>query len=295
MKRGPFAKSMLTMMAVGLVLSVAGYAMGGSTAVYWDHGTPRGVTRDPVNLSVAESIQFTELDVHTSMADVRVVSGSAFSVDAQYETGEPGYELDGNVLRVYDSGTENIMSISGIGFYGGSANKMTVTVPRDVKLERINVRGDVGDLQLRNLSASAMSAAASTGKVEMWDCSTDQLTVYADTGSVYLNNSQAVRAELKTGVGGIHLSDVETVEALTAVSSVGSVKGSADLSGDISVRSDVGSIDLVLAQSRAQYDVDAKADIGAVKISPELTNPTDAPNRLNLRSGTGSITIKFHD
>lgn len=310
--KGSRANWWVTLIVVGLVMASIGYATGGSASVTIDRGGVHPVKSERNELHVDEPLAFTELEVNVSVGDVRVISGEKFSLDAIYNDGmEPGYSLEGNVLKVYDSGAMESSFQFNVGLIR-KTNSVTVVLPADLRLARANVNVDVGDATLESFDVGALEAHASTGKVTLRNLRADelsarssvgdmiidnvevdgQITAKSGTGRVSARNLSCASAEMTSDVGNVELTGIKSA-ALVVKTGTGDVKASGEMLGETHITAGVGGVDVKLDAPRDQYKVDASTGIGGVRVVPESPNPTDASNLLRLRGGTGSIRVEF--
>lgn len=311
MKR-PASSLLVMLIVVGVVMAGLGYVTGGSASVYVDRSGVHPVKPEEKRLLVEEQLQFSTLELNVSTADVRVVSGEKFKIDASYFDGQdPGYALEDGVLRVFDSGAISKPLRFTMGIYVAT-NEMTVTLPGGLRLERAQAHSDVGDMLLVGLDAASLEATAGTGKITMRDVRADVIRCSADvgdmtfervevaghfnaesgTGRVTATKLTCADAEVRSDVGDIQLNEIVT-GGLTAHGGTAGVRANGTLSGVTLITADVGRIELETSIERDQYRVEAKADVGSVRLTPEAENPATAPNQMTLKSGTGSIRAEF--
>lgn len=320
---------LIALLVVGLVMAGVGFAMGGNNSIYFDNGRVQVQKRETKTLSVTEQLSFKQLDVRCSATDVKVIAGDKFGIEAVYEDGQqPEYELDGDVLKVYDSNSKDDRHTFSLFNLSIKGNTMTIILPRQMLLEKAYVKGDVGDVELNGIRASGLIVGSDTGRVQLNNVEGETLEISTDVGDLLVNNTKAERTlQIKSGTGSINghvlqaqsieliidvgdtkLSGIESRE-LTARGGTGRVELSGELRGDISVQTGVGDIVLRTSLPRDQYIVDAHASVGDVRIdqrngrnesteyeddqASDGKNPLSAENRMTLRSGTGSISLLY--
>ncbi len=268
---------MMMLLVAGVLMAGLGYAMGGDNDVYWEHGRAKVAKREVKRLLVTEPLRFTALELRASVADVRVTEGDAFRIEAEYQDGqEPKYELDGDVLRVYDTGAQSRALRFSMGVHIFSGNRVTVTLPRGTQLADADLHVDVGALSVEGLRAERVTAGSNTGTLRIRDVTAQTL-------------------EAKTGVGEASLAGLAT-GGLTVRSGTGEVSVQGALRGVTDVSTGVGSVSVETSLNATDYQrVYAHADVGETSVQPEWNPALSAAteNSVSAACGVGDVRIRF--
>ena len=275
MKRS-FAINMVLLALLGAMLFFGGRALGGQTSIYWEGGRPHVNKNATQTLSVTEQLSFTELEVRSSIGEIRIQSGRSFGIEGKYSNGaQPQYQLEGNALKVFDDGAGEHMKYN-VGIMTFDANELVITIPDSMTLSRVDLGADVGSVHVDGLKAQSLTAAAKMGEVELKRIACDELSARTDVGSIDLKEAIVQkRTVLDTATGEINAN--------------GTFLGEAEMSAD------VGEIEVRMDQERSAYIVDAKSGLGSTKILPNHDKDTDdyGPNQLTLRTDIGGIRVRF--
>lgn len=308
MNRG-MKQTLVMCLVIGLVLAALGLIMGGKTSlsVGWKGvHVPSGKTE---TLSVDEQLEFDELVIDVSTADVTVTQGDRFSLRAEYRGGtKPSYSLSGGVLRIEDDGARGIQF--SLGFFTYS-NRVEVTLPKGT-LVRADIRSQVGDMKLSALSCSTLAVNTGTGEIALRGVTCDEITGDAGVGDVILESVNAKRVGMHAGTGSItgkrlafedgefdcgvgdgELNDISSGK-LYLHSGTGSVYAKGELRGESRLTSGVGDVEVKTSLPRSDYRVDADAGLGDVNLTPEGDQGSqNAPHTLIMESGVGSVSAEF--
>lgn len=314
MKRYP-TKMIITLLIAGLVLAGIGFAAGGKTTLYLDRNAVH-VLRDEVKkLLVTDQLSFDQLEVQVSTADVRVIPGDTFRIEAEYNDGlEPNYTLDGNVLKVYDSGTKQRSLRVNILSFSSPDNHVTITLPKGMKLQRASVSSDIGAITLQGIEAARLETRCSTGMIRANDIVCDEWVGNSGIGDTRLENIDAAkRLEITSGTGAIEIKKLNSADVVCK-SDIGEVKLTELATGAMDVHSDtgeiivqgalsgvskfttnIGEIDVSTSFPKNTYLIDANSNIGSVDITPKdtVSDTGNIRHQIIARSGTGSVELKF--
>lgn len=258
-------------MLSGGILAVAGYALGAQRSLPID--TPYGpMTMRPFSLQVSglsraalekgearsagqeglDAFQTVEIDL--DLGSVRVETGTDYGVEMTW-TGKD-YELhhssENGCLRVWSTG-------EGPGHAGWEVGaQVTVTVPRDAQLDRLDLDLSLGDAELVGLSVKEASLTASLGEITARDC-------------VFLQGLE-VRANL------------------------GSVDLQGSLDGNARIQADLGDVTCTTSNPKQDYTWDLRVDLGELTIDGKSFRSGQGgsgPHRLEIGADLGSVSVEF--
>lgn len=310
-----WSKFMIALIVAGIVMAGIGFVSGASNSMYIDRTGLHVASAEAKKLLVTDPLSFDQLELQVSTADVRVIPGDAFRLEAEYTDGvEPGYTLDGNVLRIYDSAAQDRSFRLNVMSFGFNRNYVYVTLPRDLKLERAKISSDVGSVTLQSLETARLETRCSTGRIDATDIRCDEwisttgvgdmrlenvealkkLEATSGTGSITIRKLRSAEAVCRSDVGDMDISGLET-DALSARSDTGRVKVQGALSGINQFSTGVGEIDIETSFPKNTYLIDANSSVGSVSIAPSdiVADTGNIAHQIIAKSGTGSVKLRF--
>lgn len=312
---------------VGVILCVVGYLLGGETSINLGRTGPYVVDDTPKELVLTEPLAFKKLELNTSKADILIEQGDQFRLEALHVDGStPKYELAGDTLRYYDTGTIDQTLRFNIGYLSKS-NHVTITLPRDIVLDSIDVTSSLGNVIVKEISTPSLTLHASMGDTRLMGTFEDKTNVIANNGDVILDGRFAGDTNIETGMGDLDMrgsfegntrvisshgdvtlngssqdfiyfrtgmGDLQLVGTLQGKTEIFAGSGSVTLEGEIGgetqIEGSMGSVHVKTTLPRESYLIDAKAGFGDLRI-PRTPNPPEAPNSLHIRSNMGDIII----
>lgn len=301
MRKGKLAVVYVVILVIGLALGLAGFAMGGNSSVYINR--QEGLVVAPTEhkiLEVDEPLEFDNLVVDVSTADVTIKGGDAFSLKAYYEDGnEAVYSLKDGTLTLSEKNDMEDTLYIGLTILRG--NRIEIVLPKDAAYELISVRNRTGNTRLHSLLTDEIKIDGSTGDTYFEDIETKSLSAEASTGRMQLTNVKANACAVKTRVGDIqlkgftsdtlsaetntgsiyadgaraktagltgHVGDITLVnwtsEGLTAVNRTGSVTARGTLTGVNQLETNVGDIFIETSLYKPQYVVELRTNVGDI-------------------------------
>lgn len=229
------------------------------------------------------------IDMNVSYAEVKIVEGSAFSVEAEnLYTEMDSYVSDGTwYIDQSDDGYFNVfgihVSLGTIPFDGWNHDfqpKITITVPEGFTAENFTLNIGAGSVE-----ADSIKAAQGDFTVE--------------AGRLYVNEVLVSdKSAFNVGAGEMVLKDA-VLKNTTMEAGVGSIVLEGEITGDNDITCGVGKIEMNLNGNEDDYSYDISAGIGDVDINgssyhskdKRIDNGTD--NNLRLDCGIGNITVDF--
>ncbi|WP_294543424.1 DUF4097 family beta strand repeat-containing protein [uncultured Limosilactobacillus sp.] len=315
----------LVITVIGAVMLAFGIGMHGQRAVIFDGLTPHVVSKSKTTRTQTYA-KAERIKADVSDMNVVVKQGKTFSVKyAGEKSNQPTIAKKNGTIIINSKSRKhgfsfNGFSFSSTGFYHGVANdRLTITVPKNVKLKH---------LQLRINDGQVIQEPAAKMKIEKYDLQVN------DASQVSLSNLEIERADfrfndtdtafngLTINSGQLHFNDndlavndstltktlVQTADSDITMNSV------ALDSGNLSTQDgDVHFNDITIANGYSitakDGDVEAlntKADGYSTSVSDgdnrlfnqssenggTLTQNETAPNRLQVNASDGDVTIK---
>ncbi len=248
------------LICLGLVIGAVGLVMGATRDDFWN--AAGRVWDDWGTGSLSESYQgVTSLDFDLGMAEVVIEEGDTFSIRAS----QVRFRLTSRV----EDGTWKI-DTKGVRYgqwLGGSrgGDRVTITLPRDFVADKLQLEVGMGTLRAGTLGAR------------------DRADVKVGMGEVSIDRLSVPRVEVSCGMGAVHLGGVDTQKA--------------DLDCGM------GSIDMTVRGAEEDYGYTLDVGVGDVVIGTQRysglgnksSHNTDAPGRLDVDCGMGSVTVRFEE
>lgn len=157
--------------------------------------------------------------------------------------------------------------------------EMTLTVPSDCKLEHVTILGDVGDINMKDISGANLSIESAVGDAKITHCNFDFSDVSMDVGELEAENS--------------------FLGVCTADSDVGDMTFSSCDFTSLEADSDVGDIEIGLQKDISHYEVDLSCDIGSVSVNGKdcrksfYQSSEHISNSIIATTSTGDIKLKY--
>lgn len=180
----------------------------------------------------------------------------------------------------------------------------------DSKAETIKIDSEACSIKMNVLEGFNKSTEIETeaGSVE-FSGQTEALDVEVDSGSITTHDLIATNVSLETNTGSITLNgsadtiiaktntgsikaDMLMVDDLQLATKTGSIKFTVDNALKINLESNTGSINGTIKVNKSWYTIKVNHSTGSCNISNQTG--TDVDRQLTVKSGTGSIKIKFN-
>ncbi len=237
---------------LGTAVHVGGFA-GKFPVPFFPFG---GAMFDPgMEIRTDESFDnVSSLLIEADLMNITVRSGEGSSAQITYEGGEklkPAAVMKGGTLEITQKqkikpGLKDVKA------------RLTVTLPKGSSLIDFDLDLDVGNIDLKDITAEDMDLNVDVGNVEGTNISSESIAVDTDTGNILFNNA-----------------------AFTGINAA----------------SDVGNIEIDSAKNLSGYGFSCKTDLGNIvingdKVSKNFERAGNDGN-VNLGSDVGNIIIKY--
>lgn len=190
--------------------------------------------------------------------------------------GECKYEVIGDTL-VIDGYHDNI------GIHTGSADKMIVDVPADMKLEKVTAEMGAGQLIMDEIAAGEMEIHVGAGALELDSICADEFLV-------------------QLGAGQVIAEDVDILNAAVDVS-MGECSMTGEIRGNLKANCDMGDLTMELLGSAEDHNYSVNCSAGNIDLDgyqmsvlagqKEIDNEADSEYELSCN--LGNITVKFEE
>ena len=216
---------------------------------------------------------FRYIDADISFGNIEVVAGDDYTLSVRRGEVLIGYEptwevLDG-VLRLRDGDLSRQVQVDGWDdlqnmFSAGQwAVYVTITVPQNTILDRIDIKTGLGSILLYGLDAGTITAETGMGGVECYEARSVR------------------RLELNTGMGNVYLGLEETLDGLS-----------------IRLESGWGNVEAMLCGFETDYSYALESGMGTVTVNGSYQNTRvvrrgNQPYQLDAESGKGDVNVYF--
>lgn len=264
------------LLALGIISGILSAVVGVAGFFSGAQGSEQQVTTQIVR----DFEDITSLDVSHAAGKLEIKNGEAFRVEA-FNVDEGRFTCqrrDDGTLYFQDESIYHAFNIFNWNFGGNATPSIVITLPADTRLAYASIHLGAGETQVEQLIC-------------------DELKLECGAGSFRADRMAADKVDISGGVGEIRIENMDFKD-MTAKTGVGEVRLSGRLTGDNRVECGVGELRLNLADARSAYAISAKSGLGDIridgeKISGELGDSADAPNRLRLQGGVGAIRVQF--
>lgn len=293
------------LLAVGIVLSGVGWAMGADTSIQvpvgseqihvgWDGVGLTGWSSSYVtDTAVVEDMAlspFTRVDVELSNGTVTVSSGEAYGIRLSSGSRKLQYSLENGILKVWDE------ELIGVQFSerGGSVE---IFLPDGAELADADITNSLGSIELKNLSVETLTAEADLGDITADGLRADSATLTAECGAVNLTSVEADELEADLSLGDMTATGLAVTDRLTVTSDMGGVSLEGELGERVSVTADMGDISAVSSRAEQWYGYELSTDMGEITVNGQ-NRGTSASQKggegtMELHTDMGGITVRF--
>jgi DUF4097 and DUF4098 domain-containing protein YvlB len=241
------------------------------------------------------------------------------------------------------SGIFGSWGVGNFRFDGTNLGYVEITVPGDTRLKTVTTQVDFGSTEIDGLTADAATFNSDSGDIAVKNLTSGKLVIDQDFGSVACENTDVNSAVITDNSGEIQLAYMTALEKLEIESDFGDIEignvtasgvtfdlnsGSFDatgvsltdmslesdfgdvniagsVTGENSIRSDSGNVNLTLDADIANYGFDIEHDWGAISIGGSNGYSSEgsgnyrsqnwevAADRMTIKADYGDIEVEF--
>lgn len=299
----------------GIGLSVVGVALGGKTQVsyggihqffektdasiesisYVEDSRSKGLVKGESGV-ISESLgHFDKLDIEIGTVNFNIVEGEQYKIEVDIKRNvDLSYGIKNNTLHIKQKFEPQFNMGDLSTRLDGS---ITITIPRDMKLEEVEIESGVGQGLIENIKTKKLDMESGVGIVKIKEVIADEVIILCGVGDLNIEGLTAEKTKVEGGVGSIKAYDLIS-NKLEASIGVGSVLLEGDIKGNIAIEGGIGGLELNLAGRESDYNYliergggkitinDTKqAGVGDVKIQ------NDGRYDIEISAGLGEIKI----
>ena len=284
---------------LGIIMTMAGYAMGGVQDMEKVENSHSWFNVGPVNAEtdVIEVGDFDSIKADGNM-DIAVIGPNyVYGLDAEFAgnwlTEEYREELAGNVIVRWKKGTEmpevkvtkGVLEIDSkaegpdveVNLSGDDSAPDIIVFCRKEQLKSVDLGMDYGDIAVGGIDCDAMKVSVNAGDVELDEIKCSDMEVSVKAGDVEASDITGGKQVYNVKTGDIELSNCE---------------------GDINAETISGDIDFDSVLNLEKFKVSLHAGAGDVQVNDSDEEFKDyksegGPNKLTLKTGAGDIEADF--
>lgn len=300
MSMSKFIKVMVSILLIGLVLTVGGYLAGGfrSFSIYNSKiifNDEKNIVEKSYNISDVKKIKVDASNIDK----IEIVTSSEFKLETKtYDLGDGNntisYNVTDGVLSVKEQSLRNKINFSFMT-NSHSNEKIKISIPNDVSLDDVNVvssssKVNISDVLLKNLSINCdygnmdlknintegdISIVGNSANIDFDNVSCNKLNANCDYGNINGKGVKVNNFNVNTDSGNIKLSSLNVSEMLSMNNKYGNIKINDGSINKLKIDADSGKVDI---SSNGLNTVDINNNYGNVDI-----NTSEKDNLFNYK------------
>ncbi|SDM46549.1 DUF4097 family beta strand repeat-containing protein [Lachnospira pectinoschiza] len=214
----------LVAILIGLYIHVIRYSIGGALG--------KNLSQD----FTGEEVNSIELDTDT--ATTKIVYGDEFNVKYSVSRGsDVKVELEDGKLNVKENSSTKVV---GISFLASESGVITITLPYNTNLDKIDVDLAAGNLNIEDINSEEIDIKSDVGNTKLNGITTEKLNIDSSVGNVKITDGSADDCTISVNTGNIKITDCD-IETGSCTSQVGNIKISGNV-GDLKASSKLGNV-----------------------------------------------------
>lgn len=215
-------KIILIILLIGIILLIIGLCSGGKLNYTIDFRNKKMYMKeDTEGAFVSKTLEvdaFNQLEVDIDAADVEIKQGEEYSISYNLEEWlVPTIAVKDKKLTIVNADKQAAhigLRFDVFGFHIGPyiwndvQNKITITVPKDAKLEKLNLKVLTGDICINEIQIEDYGIEAESGEINLSDIEFGTGTILAEYGDVELKKVEGEECSLNMESGSGSFKDV---------------------------------------------------------------------------------------
>lgn len=262
----------------GTIYHVFGW-LSHSSLLPWNWGSSYEKLDESRETYESQLDAFSAVKIDGSVFDITIESGDGYYISydcVSYLVPEIRQSSSDKTLEIIQPKVPQFHS----GIHNNNCD-MILTVPGDCKLEGVTILGDVGDIEIKNLSGAKLCIESAVGDASVTHCNFDFSDISMDVGTLEVEDS--------------------SLGVCTADSDVGDLTFSSCDFTSLDAGADVGDIEIELQKDISHYEVDLSCDIGSVSVNGkdcrksfhQTVSGGKISNSIIATTSTGDIKLKY--
>lgn len=210
-----------------------------------------------------------EIYIDSSTSTIVIKNGNEFKVEASNINDNISSEFKNGILKIKEKEkwfSNNMFS-----------ETITIYVPENEFLKKIEVEADVGEMYIDGIKAEILNLSQGAGILIISNSEFSRTNIEGGTGSIDITTSKLNDLEFESGVGKVEMQ--------------------AQITGKSNISVGIGAMNISLIGNKEEYSITSKKGIGSIKIdNKDCSSDTvygNGENIIKLEGGIGSIVIDF--
>lgn len=210
--------------------------LGGCGLSYGFHYSTNHLDRsDAIDFDIAktEVEPITQIDIHSKVAEVELISSDKFYVEIDYLYWEekPDYSLENGVLFFDDS--ESFPDSYSINF--NLHNAIRIYLPQSSSLQKVSIEDASGDVSVEGFITEELDIAVAYGDFTMKDTAAVDAEITLASGTSKITGFEVGKLDYTNSYGDAHFTDINTATSILPEGSVHEQFNVTMSSGDIKI------------------------------------------------------------
>lgn len=235
--------------------------------------------------------QFRNIDIKLDYGDLTIERGTQYAISVtKSEHANVEFAVEDGVLTVKGPSSFTILLGNTVG-----KCSVTVTVPANARLERVEASSDLGIVKVRDIEAEEMILSSNLGDVTAENVTAQEIDLDSDLGRVNATALHTQELRLNANMGDIEATDVTVSGLLEFDSDMGKVSLSGNLA-DVSGSCNMGDVLLRTSGAEENYDYYLSCDMGKVNLNGDKRGNDYSRNHgalhtINIDADMGNIEV----
>lgn len=205
------------------------------------------------------------LDVSLSASDLLIKTGDKFKV-----------ETDSDTIKVKEENNQITVTETGRWRFGKKASNVTVTIPKDMKLDNVYIETGAGKVSIDEIKTSILNLELGAGKISIDNIESDKTNIETGAGELTIKNGILNNAKIDCGLGSINIT--------------------AQITGNSKIEAGVGSVNIDLLATLNDYRIEFEKGLGSINyngnnIKKSESTVGNGANFIKIEGGIGSIRV----
>lgn len=267
----------VSMITLGLLLAVVGYVSGGKWSIIKDDTGLHVPTKQSLVNNSYTLEAFTSIDVFNDYGDVEILAGDSYTLEVNaVEDADVSYSVKNGTLTVEtESKKKNRLSF---GFSVNKTPSIKIYVPKDVELNEIVLDSNFGDTTLRDLHYQ-------------------QLNLIGNYGDIQFKNLDGMNTEITQSFGDMTLEQF-TSNGFVVESEHGDIDIDGTLNGQTTIISSFGDTTLNLQNKKSELGYELNTGFGDITVnhqskSSKVSQLYEGDHQLSVSLSHGDLELSL--
>ncbi len=283
---------------VGILLIVIGLSLGANKSMYLDSKGVHVGSNDSQLISELNLEKLTDIDIDIDLSNIEFVKSDKYGFEIKYyeNSSAPTWNVENGHLRIDFKHKKTYFNL---GFFQSSNEAyIKVFLPQDALLNSIQIKTNVGNVDIGNFSSKNVNINTSIGNIKLSRAKIDDFIVKSNTGEVQLDECTISNCNINNNIGKILGTNLKTSN-LNIEADVSNVNIEGEFLKKTKLRTNIGEITLTTSKDKEFYSYDINTEFGKIKIDNKnedtklISESNNSENNLEITTNTGDITVNF--